>query len=93
MKNSHPAAQPLTSDSTPLPFFYFKDGVLQLCEHHGMSMLPADWEGLISGPNGVKDLWYLGMELGERTFNKLRATTKEAAIAEIQALLAVPAAA
>ena len=78
--------QQQTANNQPLPFFYFKDGVLQLCAHDGLSMLPDDWEGLICG-KGVTDLWYLGFDGGERSFNKLQAKTQDAAVTEIQALL------
>lgn len=66
-----------------IPFMISEDGMMQVYSPDGTEKYPSDWTGITI--TGSKDFWYIGYENGERTLNKLNATTFAQAQAEVAA--------
>lgn len=82
-------AQTSTSTSTTptaqqIPFMYFKDGRCVVMDADGLQEMPGGWTGLVCDARDIKSLWFLGQEGGERSFNKLMATSVDQSQQEIE---------
>jgi len=69
-----------------LPFMMFVDGKSKVCDGITGVELGERWTGICTAAEDVKALWYLGWEDGERSFTRLKATTREQALEEIRYL-------
>lgn len=51
----------------------------------GTAEVAADWAGICCNSDNTSSFWYIGQDGGERSWNKLQATTYEGAVAEVAA--------
>lgn len=67
-----------------LPFMMFVDGMSKVCDGLTGVELDSNWSGICTSAEDVKSLWHLGWDGDERSFTKLRSTTREAALQELR---------
>lgn len=53
------------------PFMTVAGGKVIICEDLTGDSLPDEWTGVCVSGNDAKSFWYIGHDLGERSFNKL----------------------
>jgi hypothetical protein len=83
LMNTLPSTADRRMQNHTLPFFHSVNGKLVVLSADGTQDLSEGWTGLLCSAGDVTELWYFGLEDGERSFNKLSSRYKEEAQAEI----------
>ena len=77
--------QPEGPSYRTLPFLMAENGNVIVYAASGTEAMPSNWTGIAVDGSDVKSFWYIGSDGGERTWNKLQATSYDQAQAEVAA--------